>query len=1004
MQYNHIKIPLELSQETIQALKEQFAFVVQAIESNQSVRFNEIKPLCDLLSQVIQEQSEFMDVLSNQLKTGEFFAIHLQHHDPEILNLPWCMAKDPVSGTRIEDIPQIYLINNLLNDQGLAFPDTPIDLAPLPLRILVMVSSPKDATYKNRLNYEGEEMAILHAFEPLLQSGAVEIHFTNNGSLAELKRKVDHNKYHLLHFSGHGTFQDGKGYLVLEDDFTLKTTFVSGTDIAKALIRDDGYHIPLVLLSACKSAAGSIEKGFHNVTLDLLEHGFPSMIAMSMSVKDVHATKFARALYDGLNQERSIVSAFHEAIRYLKKYELQIVQQYYGANAGAISPFQYAIPKLYARTTDFRLFDSQAKREKARLESCAYIFKQSKFHQKIPEFVFIGRRQEKAELLSPLFNHKPVQIKGMGGVGKTAIAIHLAQRYLAQHPHAIPFFFNEESRTADSILNALKKALMKKFRENATADLEVFDTGTERIMYLIERFIENGSRPLFIFDNLESFQQDIGGEFKPEHSDIAETITAICDDQQVPVLMTSRYPLPDIKPIACITDLNQIQLTDFWKKCLQLDMADMRYETQKKLDLSESLPSGKKLNFYEIVQVLHTAFGGNFRALEFFNDIYKLEKDNIYKTINELRKLPENYQQETLIKMSENLIFSQLMNKLDHTQEQVLYVLAHFNVPVQPMALTQQLMHFDQNQPNTNKPNILASHINEALKMLHAYTLIEMSQSQENNRVYVYVTPIVKGLIRIDQPDSLLKECASELRFSHQVAGQYFYGLYQNQSVDWVSELSEAFDHFYLAKDQDKLNEIGKGLANFYYKSAYFQTALTYCQKVEQTCGEAIDDWFYNVLGLINKMFGKNDAALSYFEKELLIEQEKGDRQGEGTTLNNIGLIHHARGDYDTALRYFEQSLEIIRDIADRNCENSTLNNISQIYKVRGDFDTALRYLNQSLEISRDIEDRKVEGLTLNNIGTIYQALGNYKNALRYIKQSLEIRLEILDRQVSSNH
>ncbi|ETR72312.1 MAG: TPR repeat-containing protein [Candidatus Magnetoglobus multicellularis str. Araruama] len=931
MQYNHIKIPLELSQQIIQKLKEQFALVVQAIESNQNVRFSEIAPLCDLLSQVIQKQPAFMDVLSNQLKTGEFFTIHLQHHDPEILNLPWCMAKDPVSGTRIEDNPQIYLINNLLNDQGLAFPDTPIDLAPLPLRILVMVSSPKDATYKNRLNYEGEEMAILHAFEPLLQSGAVEIHFTNNGSLDELKRKAEHNKYHLLHFSGHGTFQDGKGYLVLEDDFTLKTKYVSGTNIAKALIRDDGYHIPLVLLSACQSAAGSIEKGFHNVTLDLLEHGFPNIIAMSMSVKDAHATQFARSLYDGLNQERSIVSAFHEAIRYLKKYELQLMQQYYGANAGAISPFQYAIPKLYARTTDFRLFDSQAKREKARLESCAYIFKQSKFHQKIPEFVFIGRRQEKAELLSPLFNHKPVQIKGMGGVGKTAIAIHLAQRYLAQHPHAIPFFFNEESRTAGSILNALKKALLFNHDVSVTDKLVELEKGTDKILYLIRLLIKKDSRPLFIFDNLESFQQDIGGAFKPEHSDIAETITAICDDQQVPVLLTSRYPLPDIKPIACITDLNQIQLTDFWKKCLQLDMADMRYDSLKKLDLSESLPSGKKLNFYEIVQVLHTAFGGNFRALEFFNDIYKLEKDNIYTTINELRKLPENYQQETLVKMSKDLIFAQLMNKLDHTQEQVLYLLSHFNVPVQPMVLTQQLMHAAQNQTSTNKPNILPTQIYEALKMLHAYTLIEMSQSQENNRVYVYVTPIVKGLIRIDQPDSLLKECASELRFSHQVAGQYFYGLFQNQSVDALSELSEAFDHFYLAKDQGKLNEIGRRLANFYYKRSYFQTALTYCQKVEQTCGDEIDEWFYDQLGLIYKMFGEIDAALSYFEKGLLIEQEKGDRQGEGTSLNNIGSIYLKRGDDETALRYLEQSLEISREIGVP--DGNTLNNIGDCLK-----------------------------------------------------------------------
>jgi len=998
MQYKHINIPLELSQQTTKELKEQFANVVQAFEIKQSVRFNEIKPLCELLTQVILEQPAFMDVLSSQLKTYDFFAIHLQHHDPELLNLPWCMAKDPVSGKRIEDISNIYLISNLLNDQRIAFPDTSIDLTPLPLRILVMISSPIDMSYKHRLDYEQEEMSILHAFEPLLQSGAVEIHFTNNGSLEELKRKVDHNKYHLLHFSGHGIFQDGKGYLVLEDDFTLKTEFVSGTNIAKALIRDDGYSIPLILLSAAQSAAGSIEKGFHNVTLDLLEHGFPMIIALSMSMMDNHVTQFSQAFYGQLKQEKSILYAFHEAIRHVKKFELQIMKQRYGTNAASISPFQYTIPKLYARTTDFRLFNAQTKLEKSRLESCAYIFKQSKFHQKIPEFVFIGRRQEKAELLSPLFNHKAVLIKGIGGVGKTALAIHLAQRYLVQHPHAIPFFFNEECQSAYSILMALKKALMKKFRENVTADLEVFDTSTEKIMYLIERFIELGSRPLFIFDNLESFQQDIGGTFKPMYSDIAETIVAICEEQQVPVLLTSRYPLPDIKPIACITDLNQIQLTDFWKKCLQLDMADMRYDIQKKLDLSESLPSGK-LNFYEIVQVLHTAFGGNYRALEFFNETYKKEKENIYQTISELRQLAEQYKQETLIKMSENLVFSQLLNRLSQEQKEILYLLSHFNVPIQFVALTMQMSLLKQSHINQKQPVSMNQNFYKDLKTLHSTTLIEMYQSQENKRIYLYVTPIVKGLLSVHFSESVLKNSIMNIAFSHQMAGQYFYSLYHNQNFDKLSIFSEAFDHFFLAEDKEKLNETGKELANYYYKYSYYQKVLAYCKKVEQICGNATDRWFYNQLGLIYDIFGKYNTALDYYEKNLVNYQENDDRKSEGATLNNISQIHYARGDYDTALRYLEQSLEIKREIGDQKGEGTTLNNISQIHHTRGDYETALRYLEQSLEIIRETGDRQGEGTTLSNISQTYKARGDYETALRYLEQSLEIMREIGDQK-----
>ena len=106
-------------------------------------------------------------------------------------------------------------------------------------------------------------------------------------------------------------------------------------------------------------------------------------------------------------------------------------------------------------------------------------------------------------------------------------------------------------------------------------------------------------------------------------------------------------------------------------------------------------------------------------------------------------------------------------------------------------------------------------------------------------------------------------------------------------------------------------------------------------------------------------------------EQSLAIQQQIGDRKGEGGTLNNIGQIYSDKGDHDTALRYLEQSLAITQQISDRQGEGATLINISQIYNAKGDHDTALRYLEQSLAIQQQIGDIASLAATLNNMGAI---------------------------------
>ena len=100
------------------------------------------------------------------------------------------------------------------------------------------------------------------------------------------------------------------------------------------------------------------------------------------------------------------------------------------------------------------------------------------------------------------------------------------------------------------------------------------------------------------------------------------------------------------------------------------------------------------------------------------------------------------------------------------------------------------------------------------------------------------------------------------------------------------------------------------------------------------------------------------------------------------------------KGDYDTALGYLTNSLKIQQDIGDKQGEGVTLNNISQIYQAKGDYDTALRYLTDSLKIMQDIGDSAGLCTTLFNMGHIHlqndqqeQAIATWLQAYSIAKQ-----------------
>jgi tetratricopeptide (TPR) repeat protein len=156
-------------------------------------------------------------------------------------------------------------------------------------------------------------------------------------------------------------------------------------------------------------------------------------------------------------------------------------------------------------------------------------------------------------------------------------------------------------------------------------------------------------------------------------------------------------------------------------------------------------------------------------------------------------------------------------------------------------------------------------------------------------------------------------------------------------------------------------------------------------------------------LGVACANLGKISRALQLFEQALLIDREIGDRQDEGTTLGNVGLAYAGLGEIRRAIHYFEQALLIHREIRYRRGEGNALGNLGNAYADLKEIPRAVQFYEQALLIDREIGDRRGEATALGNLGIAYKNLGEPRRAIRFYEQQLAIVREIGDRRGESN-
>jgi tetratricopeptide (TPR) repeat protein len=140
---------------------------------------------------------------------------------------------------------------------------------------------------------------------------------------------------------------------------------------------------------------------------------------------------------------------------------------------------------------------------------------------------------------------------------------------------------------------------------------------------------------------------------------------------------------------------------------------------------------------------------------------------------------------------------------------------------------------------------------------------------------------------------------------------------------------------------------------------------------------------------------GHWDAAAHLHTKAVEALHSLDDRPGIARALADLSHIRFRVGDYDTAMGDAEKALEIYRSTGDRHGEAHTLGRISLIYWHQSGFPEALARCKEAVEIYRSLGDRRGEAENLDRTAIVLEFTGDYREAERLRLEALAILSEI---------
>ncbi|MFC1716342.1 tetratricopeptide repeat protein [Candidatus Poribacteria bacterium] len=946
---------------------------------------------------------QFEQVLEKS-RVGERIRVILDTHHGEILSLPWELIMHPTRGYLCRE-GSVSLIRTL----GKEFRQAEHVLEAPPLRILMVVASPDDAP---KLDFEKEQEVLQAALEPLVRKGLVEVEYSEDGTLAGLKREIESGRYHILHLSGHGGLSGKKGFFAFEND-EYKTDPVKADRLLDVLKGADS--VKYVLLGGCVTSKTD-QAALAGMAQTLCDGGVPLVMGFQLSVLDIAATHLMGQLYsrisDGWDLDRALTDGRVEVQHPISENE---------ALADDVSAqVSWSIPTLYASSSLQRIVDFD-------MEPVKNVEPQIDFSARFGDIQylstgFVGRRRNIRQCREILRESPCLYIHGFGGIGKSTLATKLSERFA--HDGCCGLFLKGGVRV-EAIVSQVAQDLLNEDNVEGWRTLNSADVPSDaKLQYCIDKVFAQ-TPYIIILDNFEDNQTDDLAIDKSLETGLAALLKGIAPTP-TRVIITSRYELnsQSLRPYIGQHNLGEMSLSDAVKKMNRYDSLVVQSpEIKRRIydrlgghpkaieDVAAALGTEAVQweHLEEKLEGIEDALQVDFLLLEVLYDFLKpqerelLRRASVYTQSVSYNGLQKQVKYDIEDMISPLVERSLLQRGRDEKGEEVYYV---HRITAQFLKdLISDSEHKESHQRATEHYDyeIENNHMNSwnfLTARQHYLACGDLERAVEI--VALFVDDLrIRGNYELamklhqetlgNAPDERIKAVAlHNIGVIHQNQGRYDDALkYYSDSLRIQQQLG----------NQDSIAASLHNIGVIHQDQGRYDDALKYYSdslRIQQESGnqDGIAASLHSI-GVIHQDQGRYDDALKYYNDSLRIKQESGNQAGIANSLHSIGIIHHRQGKYEDALKHYNDSLRIQQQLEDQAGIANSLNSIGLIHQDQGRYEDALKYHNDSLHIKQELEDQAGIANSLNNVGIIHQLQSRYEDALKYYNDSLRIRREL---------